>query len=601
MKHLFSPAIVILAAAVALPSPALGQTYDDATATHWQGPTTGGDFFEPLNWSLGVPAGYERRAMINTGAEVVLEAASAATSSLYIGSRDGNTADLLEVKGTALTLYQQWEIIGTTASGHQDRIVAPGIHVYENARLIFSEGSTLAGYKRQQAGSAEQAAGTVVTLAGGSAVIRDSGTAIHAFTSLIGNASLEVSGSARYTGELNIGVEGSSTAEVKGAGTTMEATLYLGRKGNGHLLISEGAKVVSTEVELGRDRDDETAGSGTIRLTGNGSELHVHTYEFVQSGQTYVVGGHARIGVTGEGSLIVSDGASLTSEKEVILGWVRGRVNFNDPYSYNSRGVLQIGEGGRAGSVEALAITSGYGNGGAAGPNAVIFNHDESNYLFHTAILAANPATLPSDSKGAEIDVNDVGEIRVSVLGGGRTTLSGANTYTGGTVITHGALVAGHATALGTGFVEVGADGELALADTVETLSLGETTLEGGSTLAFLLKSAESDPVAFSISGGLTLEGRALDPIALELSLPLGFTPVDGYTWSFLSTSDGITGFDASFFTINLSGWDMGQDGNDLYLTYSGGAAAVPEPSALALLLALGGSGLLLRRRRRNH
>ena len=71
-------------------------------------------------------------------------------------------------------------------------------------------------------------------------------------------------------------------------------------------------------------------------------------------------------------------------------------------------------------------------------------------------------------------------------------------------------------------------------------------------------------------------------------------------SWTILTSSGGITGFNAANWTINTTGftdvttgnWALAQTDNDLVLSY----AAVPEPDVAALI---GGLGMLVLLRRR--
>lgn len=80
-----------------------------------------------------------------------------------------------------------------------------------------------------------------------------------------------------------------------------------------------------------------------------------------------------------------------------------------------------------------------------------------------------------------------------------------------------------------------------------------------------------------------------------------------GGSWSILTATGGITGFDPLEWQINASGftnnelgtWSLGlgNQNNDLVLTYTAAASAVPEPATATLgLLAV--TGLMMRRRR---
>jgi hypothetical protein len=88
----------------------------------------------------------------------------------------------------------------------------------------------------------------------------------------------------------------------------------------------------------------------------------------------------------------------------------------------------------------------------------------------------------------------------------------------------------------------------------------------------------------------------------------LNFSSTTNYSWTLASTTTGITGFDATDFTLNVgasngtSGFSNALDGGAFTISQSGNSlllnyTAVPEPSVAVL----GGMGLLalLRRRRR--
>jgi len=95
----------------------------------------------------------------------------------------------------------------------------------------------------------------------------------------------------------------------------------------------------------------------------------------------------------------------------------------------------------------------------------------------------------------------------------------------------------------------------------------------------------------------------------------LFFTNTSNYTWTILTASNGITGFNANKFAINtgvfngtggfanaLGGgtFSLLQDGNDLNLRFTAaGGEAVPEPGTWAAAALLAGGAALFRWRRR--
>ncbi|MFN7141225.1 MAG: autotransporter-associated beta strand repeat-containing protein, partial [Limisphaerales bacterium] len=215
--------------------------------------------------------------------------------------------------------------------------------------------------------------------------------------------------------------------------------------------------------------------------------------------------------------------------------------------------------------------------------------------------------------------------------GSGILSLNGESTYAGPTTISAGTLsvnnTAGSAT--GSGAVSIGNTARL----TGSGIIGGAVTLQGGSTIlpgvgvgqlttgnqiwnggsVMKLEINQANGVEGTslgwdklyVNGSLTLSPLASYTIDLtSVGALADFDNSQTYSWRFVETTGGITGFSESSFNVQLGNFanDTGlgdfnifSDGNSLYLNFT----PVPEPSTIALGV-LGGAmvfGSMLRRR----
>ena len=193
-------------------------------------------------------------------------------------------------------------------------------------------------------------------------------------------------------GQFFIGANGSSSNNsvlVTGAGSlwTNRSELYVGSSGSGNsLVISNGGTVAVSSSYIGSSSiNNSVLVSGAGSLWTNSSTLSVGR------GNT-------------NNALTVSDGGTLAASAISIAA------------NAGSSGTLNIGRLGTndaAGTITAPTIAFGSGTG--------VINFNQSNSTTLSAVISGNGT--------------------VNQLGTGTTTLSGANTYTRGTVVSAGSLV----------------------------------------------------------------------------------------------------------------------------------------------------------------
>ena len=232
-----------------------------------------------------------------------------------------------------------------------------------------------------------------------------------------------------------------------------------------------------------------------------------------------------------------------------------------------------------------------------------------------------------------------------------------ANNFTGGTTISFGTVITSHATALGTG--NVGVSGSIAilklagttLANSVAltnsgtlsgsggvgtlsaasggtispgnspgTLTAGNTTFGGGGAYTWEINNASgvsgTNYDLLSISGTLAITATSGSRFTLNLTSLLAdntagnvinFSSTQNYSYTIATASSGITGFDASVFTLNTASfsntldggtWSLAANGNNLNLNFT--ASAIPEPSTYAAIFGAAVLAFAAYRKRQN-
>jgi fibronectin-binding autotransporter adhesin len=276
----------------------------------------------------------------------------------------------------------------------------------------------------------------------------------------------------------------------------------------------------------------------------------------------------------------LSPGVALTLDADSNGGLYSGTINgdaSNSLVKVDSGTQYLYGMATYGGGTTVAAGTLAAGSSGALGTGAVTVQSGALlDVVSHTSLT--NPVTL----------------IPGGALGG-VGTFTGSFTFSGGSAVMPGYAVAGEYT------------GALSIA--------GDVTFGAGGAYGFNMATASGSPgfdySTLMIGGTLTIDSGPFTIMVRSIDYEGGnpglasFNAAQAYSWTLLTASSGITGYNPAYFTVDTSGFQnslaggsfsVGESGDTLTLNFT----PVPEPSTWMLLLTgAAAAGTALRRRRR--
>ena len=503
--------------------------------------------------------------------------------------------------------------------------------------------------------------------------------------------------------DIGVGASTNNTALVTGAGSlwTNASSLNVGGSGGGHsLVISNGGTVATEGGFVGANSSNNTllvTGAGsrwtnsgflTVGL-GNGNDNSSNSVVISNGGSVATLDSFVGLGltssnntvlVTGAGSLwtnsndffvgyegrgnslVISDGGRVENNKGII-GQLTNALNNSvlvtgAASTWTNSGALRIAHRGSGtltvasgGSVASSAITIASSNTATGTLNVGRFGTNDTGGTIIAPTIAFGAGTgvinfNQSDAVTITSAISGAGTIHQ--LGGGATTLSASNTYTGATTVSAGRLVvdgsiAGSTVTVNNGGTLTGSGAVggivLNLGSTISpgnspgTLAVAgnsvwnaganynwqlyDTTLGAGTGWDLVNATGSLDLTALTVGSEFNINLWSLSAITPDANGPaLNFDPNQNYTWTILTAAGGISGFTGgNQFAINTGAFNgtagfanalnggvfsIAQSGNDLNLVFTtAGGAPIPEPGTWAAAALLVGGAAFMRWRKR--
>ncbi|MEX1116176.1 MAG: autotransporter-associated beta strand repeat-containing protein [Akkermansiaceae bacterium] len=550
------------------------------------------------------------------------------------GTPASATSLILSNTGSGTVNYGGSAISGVfqiNATGAGSSVVVNGPSLTVSQGSFIGSGSAAAGKLELQSGSLNYNAGVTLGNTDGN-LLKVSGGTFTATNVSIGrtsnpgqttNASLTsgfvvTGGTATLSGNLTVGTFNSSaTSRVDGGAVTIGGTAIVGNTTNTRwntLQVSSGTLDVNGADGVQLSTNTAFANLSQVRLTGGTTTIEAIRYgvatSFAGSRGDVIVNNGAALYV-GSGGVSVVSGNTYTSNFSLTGATLGAKANWSTSVPIALSGNATI----KAADVTDTSFNINL-NGQLSGSGANLIKTGggtltlgtSNSYSGATTISAGSLALDGSGSIASSPTIINNGNFNVSAVTGGFSlastqTLSGSGTVTGAMTVA----------------------GTLSPGNSPGTLTTGDQTWSNGGDYNWqVLDATGSAGTGFdtiAVTGTLDLSSLTAGQFGINLwSLSAIGPDVSGnagnfnnlltQSWIILTTTGGITGFDAADFLINVGAnngtggfsnvldaggaFSLGSTGSNLVLTY----AVIPEPSAALL----GGFGLLalLRRRRRD-
>ena len=570
------------------------------------------------------------------------------TKQMGFADGNGNTVDLT----TSSTSGAEFAIGTFTAGGtNQDLQLITGagngnahFNAYQIRGLAATQTWDGSGDTTWSAGSDGTSwSGAANTFIDGDAVQFDSTVAGTVnITGAVSPGSVSVSGANDYTFSGTGAIGGAGTLTKSGTGTL---TLSGANTYTGGTTLNSGKLTIANNNALGTGTLTLAGTDGTLSTLSSAAGAGYNLSEAIVVNGTTAVFTESNTGgtnfeltgdISGTGTLNFGgtgdgQGNRAVQVRDNLDGFT-GTINFDNVSGKNT--VLFYGVNTTAALELSGNTSSGYLGLQSANATFGELSGTGGRIQGWSRTLTINQDT-DTTYAGTMVDTNSSNKLSFTKAGSGSLTLTVANTYTGATTVNNGTLIIdgdqsgatgamtinGSGTLAGSGMIGASlltVNGVIAPGNSPGTLATNSQLWNDGGAYLWEIddttgtRGTDAGWDWLDITGTLDLTGLTADGFTIDIDSLLHVDHTSGdalnfdletdYSFVIASATIGISGFDASLFNLDASGftnegwlWSISADANNIYL----GAAAVPEPATYALLGGLLALGHVMVRRRR--